>query len=89
LWRGSDGERIPFHVVLFVEFRDLIVRVHDPLGGMCARRGGEWPDIPFLKLACCNVVRPTATVVTIIVDIQIVPVGGLLSKILDTRNYVE
>jgi hypothetical protein len=56
---------------------------------MCPRRGGKWPDIPFLNLACCNAVRPAVTVVTVIVDIQIVLVGGLLSYVLDTRNYVE
>ena len=77
------------HIVLFVQFRDLIVRVHDPLCDMCARRSCERPHIPFLNFPWSNVIRPAATIVIVIVDVHIVPLGGLLSEVLDTRDYVE
>ena len=83
----SNVEDVLFLVVLFVKFRNLKIRVYDPIRSVLAPQGCEGADIPFLNLAWSNVVRPAAAVVAVIVDVQVVSVRRLLSEVRDTRDY--
>jgi hypothetical protein len=85
----SNRERVLFLVVRFVHFRDLIIRIYNPFCSVGAWRGCEGPDKPLLNLSCSNVVRSTATVLTVVVDVQIESDGGCLPDVCDVRNYNE
>jgi hypothetical protein len=85
----SNRERVLVLVVLFVQFRYLIVRVYNPFCGVGAWCGCEGSDEPLLNLACSDAVRSAAAVLTVVVDVQVESDRGCLPDVCDIRNYNE
>ena len=85
----SDVEGKLLLVVLLVKLGDLKIGVYDPIRSVLASQGCEGADIPFLCLPGGNVVWTTPAVVAVIVNIQIVSIRHLLSKVGNARDYDE
>ena len=85
----SDVEGKLLLVVLLVKLGDLKIGVYDPIRSVLASQGCEGADIPFLNLAWSNIIRTPAAVIVVVVDVQIVSIRHLLSKVGNARDYDE